>query len=179
MKKLGYLLITGGFLSGAYAAVRDPEAVALVPFLVAFFGGGLGVALVRVALHKASRHEEKLAANLGTLGDKLERLAENAERLEHEKGRIDVYDLRHKIEDVFADDLNAFVEARESIAHRYGLEAYAEVMSHFAAGERHLNRVWSTSTDGYIDEAHTYVARAAEQLREAQQSFSKLTATAA
>ena len=36
-------------------------------------------------------------------------------------------------------------------------------MNPFAAGERYLNRVWSASTDGYIDEAHTYVDKAREQ----------------
>ncbi|HMB54361.1 MAG TPA: hypothetical protein VKU40_13665, partial [Thermoanaerobaculia bacterium] len=63
--------------------------------------------------------------------------------------------------------LAAFAEARESIAYRYGLAAYGEVMSHFASGERYLNRVWSASTDGYIDEAHDYLVRAKEQFEEA------------
>jgi hypothetical protein len=59
------------------------------------------------------------------------------------------------------------VEARKSIAHRFGLQAYADVMNPFAAGERYINRVWSASTDGYIDEAHTYLDMAREQFDEA------------
>ena len=61
------------------------------------------------------------------------------------------------------EDLTRFVDARESIAHVYGLAAYGDVMSSFAAGERYLNRVWSASADGYIDEVNTYIEKAREQ----------------
>ena len=64
---------------------------------------------------------------------------------------------------MFTDDLNTFIEARESIAHSHGLAAYAEVMNCFAAGERYLNRVWSASADGYVDEINDYLDRAREQ----------------
>jgi len=37
------------------------------------------------------------------------------------------------------------------------------VMSSFAAGERYLNRVWSASADGYIDEVNAYLDKAREQ----------------
>ena len=52
--------------------------------------------------------------------------------------------------------------------------AYADVMSHFAAAERYLNRVWSCAADGYIDEAHTYIGRARVQFLEALQRFEEL-----
>ncbi len=64
---------------------------------------------------------------------------------------------------MFADDLNTFIEARESIAHSYGLAAYADVMNCFTAGERYLNRVWSASADGYIDEINDYLEKACDQ----------------
>jgi hypothetical protein len=47
-------------------------------------------------------------------------------------------------------------------------------MNSFAAGERNLNRVWSASTDGYIDEAHDYIALAREQMVEALEKFRAL-----
>jgi hypothetical protein len=74
----------------------------------------------------------------------------------------------------FPRDLDAFVQARESVAHRFGLQAYAEVMNPFAAGERYLNRVWSTSTDGYVDEAHRYIDMAREQFESALAEFRAL-----
>ena len=41
-------------------------------------------------------------------------------------------------------------------------------MSAFAAGERYLNRVWSASADGYVDEAREYIERAREQFVDAK-----------
>jgi len=43
--------------------------------------------------------------------------------------------------------------------------SYADVMSHYAGGERYLNRVWSASADGYVDEVNTYLDRSLEQFR--------------
>jgi len=48
----------------------------------------------------------------------------------------------------------------------HGLQAYADVMSSFAAGERYLNRVWSASADGYIDEVNAYMEKAQAQFVE-------------
>jgi len=72
------------------------------------------------------------------------------------------------------EDLNNFANARESMQHVFGLQNYADVMSAFAAGERYINRVWSASTDGYVDEVRNYLNRATEQFREARSLFSKL-----
>jgi hypothetical protein len=47
-------------------------------------------------------------------------------------------------------------------------------MSAFAAGERYINRVWSASTDGYVDEVCNYLDRATQQFREAWALFAKL-----
>jgi len=69
---------------------------------------------------------------------------------------------------------NNFANARESMKHVFGLQNYADVMSAFAAGERYVNRVWSASTDGYVDEVRNYLNRATEQFREARSLFSKL-----
>ena len=167
MKLIGYLLIVAGFLAGAFVAVEQTVAVAWPRYLVVLGAGVAGLVLVRVALFRASRQEEHLTGNLRTLRERLARLVENAEALDRDKTTIDVYDLRHHVDGKFRDDLEAFADARESLAHRFGLQTYAEVMTHFAAGERHLNRVWSASTDGYIDEAHAYVEKAREQLGEA------------
>lgn len=49
------------------------------------------------------------------------------------------------------------------------------VMSEFAAGERYINRVWSSSADGYDHEAQTYIGRAAEQFRNTQKQLGEAT----
>jgi len=56
------------------------------------------------------------------------------------------------------------------------MQNYADVMSNFAAGERYINRVWSASTDGYVDEVRSYLERARAQFSEAQQHFDELAA---
>ena len=71
------------------------------------------------------------------------------------------------VPELFTEDIISFVEARESIGHVYGLAAYADIMSYFASGERYLNRVWSASADGYIDEVAAYLEKAQLQFSEA------------
>lgn len=174
MKNLGYLLLTVGFLGGAYFAVLDAESVPVGTFLTMFAVGVLGVIMARMAGHKESRDVEVVSANIGAIGTSLERIVEKARAFDRDKESIDVYELRHHIDREFPDDLDTFVQARQSIAHSYGLQTYADVMNPFAAGERYLNRVWSTSTDGYIDEAHTYVTKAREQFEDALEVFQGL-----
>ncbi|MEM7353964.1 MAG: hypothetical protein AAF657_24395 [Acidobacteriota bacterium] len=171
MKNLGYLLITVSFLGGSYVAVEQAKTVSIGPFLVFLTLGAIGVVLARRATHQASRNEEVVAANIQTIESSLASIVEKARALDRDKESIDVYDLRHHIDREFPDDQDAFVQARQSIAHSFSLQAYADVMNPFAAGERYLNRVWSTSTDGYIDEAHTYVSKAREQFEEALEVF--------
>lgn len=179
MRAIGYILIVGGFLAGAFLAVQDQLTVPVGPFVLALIVGAVGIVMVRWATHRAATHEEHLAANISTIGSSLAQVVEDVEQLEAQKDDIDVYELRHVIDRTFPPHLQAFVEARQSIAHSYGLPAYADVMNSFAAGERNLNRVWSASTDGYIDEAHNYITLAREQMVEALEKFRALEARGA
>ena len=171
LKSLGYLLITVGFLGASFLAVEQKEEVPVPAYLLMLAVGAAGVVLARVAVHRAARHEDTLAVNIETLESSLGRVVEKIVAFDRDKETIDVYELRHHIDREFPDDLDTFVQARQSIAHSYGLQSYADVMNPFAAGERYLNRVWSTSTDGYIDEAHIYVTKAREQFEEALEVF--------
>lgn len=167
MRATGYLLITLGFLAGSYFAVRQPEGLPLGAYLGSLVVGVLGVVAVQVATRRAARHVDRLEADMETLEASLARVVENVETLDRDKETIDVYALKDEIDERFPLDLDSFVQARQSIIHRHGLQAYADVMNPFAAGERYLNRVWSTSTDGYIDESHEYLGRAHEQFEDA------------
>ena len=177
MKIIGYALITLGFLAAAHFATLPAVEGAgaaetpLGPFLGGLGVGVLGVILVRVAVRQQATHEDRLSTDIETIEASLVSLVEKAEALDREKADLDVYDLRHLIDERFPPDLDAFVQARGSISHSFSLQAYADVMSPFAIGERHINRVWSASTDGYIDEAHTYIGLAKEQFEEALRVF--------
>ncbi len=174
MKFLGFVLVTAGFLAGAYYLTGAQGDVLGVGFAVCFVVAVLGVVILRVGTRKQKAAVEKVTAEVKTVERCLLRLAEGVGDLEREKDTIYVYELPGEIDQRFNKDLERFVDARESIAVAYGLPAYAGVMSHFAAGERYLNRVWSCSVDGYIDEAHTYLGRARDQFVEGHTKLKKL-----
>jgi hypothetical protein len=163
MKTIGYILITLGFLAGALLSVLDEFDVRWGYFIAALAAGAAGICLVQAARRYQTKAESKLAANIQSIETALARIVQNISQLNKEKNSLDPYDVRHRIDRLFREDLETFVEARESIAHVHGLHAYADIMSYFAAGERYLNRVWSASADGYIDEVNTYLDKAQAQ----------------
>jgi len=176
MKKIGYLLITVGFLAGALAATMDKEHVRWDYFITALGAGVVGVGLGRIADRRHARGEGRLGSNIEQVESSLERIVHNLTELNAQKSSINTYDVRHRIDELFIDDLDAFVQARESISHTHGLNAYAEVMSSFAAGERYLNRVWSASADGYIDEVNAYLDNALAQFAESRDKMRQFKA---
>jgi hypothetical protein len=174
MKLFGFLLITAGFIGSTTVAVLDKEMVVWAHFIPLLLVGVIGVIIVRVITHKHSRGEEKLGTNIEAIKTSLNSVVKKIDQLNSEKEGIGVYDFHGKIDELFVDDLDAFVNARESISHLYGVQNYADLMSHFAAGERYLNRCWSASADGYIDEVLTYVEKAATQFDITLDHFNKL-----
>ncbi len=174
MKKLGYALITFGFLAGSFIAVLDEINVQWIYFIAALLFGAVGIIIVNTSQRIGRKSADILTANLQDITDSVTRIVENMKKLNEEKNLIDTYDMRHQIDKLFANDLTIFTEARESLAHAHGLQVYADVMSNFAAGERYLNRVWSASADGYINEVNTYLDKAQEQFTQAHQKISRL-----
>ncbi len=175
MKKIGYLLITVGFLGGAILSVSDELVIVSWSwFIFAMLAGAGGVVAVRLSTSRASRSEGVMEANLQGVVSSLENVARNISQLNQEKDSLNVYELRHRIDALFPADLDTFAESREVIAQAHGLQAYADVMSIFAAGERYLNRVWSASADGYIDECHTYLEKAQVQFTETLEKLNSL-----
>jgi hypothetical protein len=166
MKLIGFLMVTVGFIAAALATVVDENAVKWLWYVPALIVGAAGVAAVRINDVRQNKTEHHVASRIETVDSSLERIAANIKKLNADKHSINTYDMRHRIDELFVDDLEMFVDARESIGHRYGLAAYGEVMSSFAAGERYLNRVWSASADGYIDEVNAYLDKAQEQFVE-------------
>ncbi len=169
MRALGYVLITAGFLAGSVVAVQTAENhINWGWFLPSFAVGVVGIVLARVGTQREAQHETKLAGDLETLTTSLNRLVQNLERLQAEDNAADPYRVHQRIDDLLRDDLASFADARECIGHVFSLAAYADVMSAFAAGERYVNRVWSASIDGWIDEIEEYLGRAKQQLLDAQ-----------
>ncbi len=174
MKIAGYFLISISFLAGALIAMLDVQLVRWDYFLSTIVLGIVGISIIRISKKQLSKADDKLAAHIKNIEVSLTRIVENMKILNNEKKSIHPYDVRHRIDQLFPEDLNAFIKSRESISHLYGLQAYTDVMSDFAAGERYLNRVWSASADGYIDEVHLYLEKAQIQFSEAYQRFHNL-----
>ena len=176
MKRIGLILISVGFLAGTLAAIVDTDHVRWWHFSAALAVGVAGVFVARSGHQKMHKSEEKLSENIRAVETTLAAIVQNINTLNSERHSINTYDMRFRIDELLPEDLSGFVEARESIAHRYGLTAYGEVMSSFAAGERYLNRVWSASADGYIDEVNTYLDRAQEQFAESLEKIRRFKA---
>jgi hypothetical protein len=171
MHRLGYLLITAGFLAGSYFAVVTGEGVAVGPLTLAILVGAVGVGLVRWHQHREATSEGTLTSNISAAKEALDGLILKIGELNRDKRATSLEEIRRRIDEAMPAEIDQFVQARQSISLSFGLHTYAEVMNAFAAGERYLNRVWSAATDGYIDEAHTHLVKALGQFELARKEL--------
>lgn len=177
--KSGYILIVLGFIGATLVAVQHHLEVNWTWFVPVFAIAVVGVVMVRRANKAAVEHADTIKSNIEDIDRSIKAIVENVSILNRDKETIHTYDMRHKIDELLLDDLNTFADARETIGTKYGLHNYADIMGHFAAGERYLNRVWSCSADGYIDEVKEYIDRAEEQFRDVLAKFQALRSGAA
>ena len=174
MRSIGLVLITIGSLAGALVAVLDPAAIRWAWFVPCLVVGVIGVTLVQIGMRQHAMDATRLESNTQILGESLQKIVAALAQLDDTKEQVDTYSLPDLIDHTFREDIGHFVDARESIVHIWGMQSYADIMNHFAAGERYLNRVWSCAADGYIDEAHAYISRSRAQFGEALQKFAAL-----
>ena len=168
----GHILLWCGFLVGAYLAVQHVENVAdkwstirWPLYLAALAVGTIGVGLLRVTQKQAATHSDKLDADIKILDVSIKNLlAELATMLENQK-KTDVYQVHKLIDSQLMASIDNFVMARSTLIHTYGLREYAELMTDFSIAERNINRAWSASADGYIDEVWLSLERANRQLQ--------------
>ena len=167
MKRIAYFLIIGGFLVAAYATALDARNVDWLLFGIAAAAAITGVVIAKRVDQSRARSGTVLETNRNELGESIGNVVRD---LDAAVGGVPPRgdQLRAWIDNSLRPDLRRFAEARESMVHLFGLQAYADIMSCFASGERYINRVWSASADGYDEEAADYLARAARQFRDAQ-----------
>lgn len=177
MKTIGYIVISISFLAGTLTTVLDEQNVYWNYFIATLILGIVGISLIHLSQKRLSQTKDKLTFNIKNIEESLNRIVNNIKNLNEEKRSIHPGEVRHRIDELFPEDLKSFADARESISHLYGLQAYTDVMSDFAAGERYLNRVWSASADGYVDEVFTYLERAQNQFEEAHKQLWNLRST--
>jgi len=178
MQMLAKLLVVLAFLGGAFLASLDPVKMDWITFVPVIIVGAIGVFLSKRMEAAAAKHDAVLTANRADMEDSLTNILANLKALEGRKDKIPTYEMRFEIDELFRDDLIRFAEARETMKHIFGLRAFADIMSSFAAGERYINRVWSASTDGYVDEVLMYVEKSLNQFTHAKAEFDKAAAAA-
>ncbi|HEV57124.1 MAG TPA: hypothetical protein ENN87_06450 [Phycisphaerales bacterium] len=176
MRTLGFILLTLAFLTGAVAAVWNKDTVAWPTYAPALAVGVAGVILLHLGHRRVHRAGDRVAAGLDRVRTCLDRIVRALAEIESQAATMSPYDVRIVIDRDLADDVAGFVEARTAIAHVHGLHAYATVMSDFAAAERYLNRAWSASADGYVDEVRTALTESLERFRRTQRSLHALPA---
>jgi len=172
MKNFGYFLVAAGFLGGAFATSLDVQKVDWILFAGTAGAAFIGLLIYKRQLSTLARSEEVLEVNRVELRESIANIVNDLGDVfegELTQGAV----LRDRIDLKIREDLRRFADARESMVHLFGLQTYADIMSHFAAGERYVNRVWSASADGYDSEANTYLRKAAGQFDEARQQLLK------
>lgn len=174
MRTAGYFLLCVGFIIAAYSTALDVRAVEWKLFVVAAAAAAAGIILFKRHEKAQARAEHVLEGNRAALRNSIDNLVESLRDIAAKsdlRGPV----LRDRIDEQLRPDMTRFADARESMVHLFGLQTYADIMSHFAAGERYVNRVWSASADGYDEEAVTYLGKAATQFEVAQQQLAAAT----
>lgn len=174
MKYISYLLMALGVIGSALVATVEKEMVNWTHFVITMAIGIIGVIVLRITIKRHQKGEEKVDADISNIEKSLVNIVQKMNAFNQDKKSINVYDIHEKIDEIFVDDIDTFLTARESIIHQYDMQSYADLMNHFAAGERYLNRSWSASADGYVDESYAYVGKSLEQFTIAQDHFNKL-----
>jgi len=140
MTGLGYLLLSAGFIVAAYATALDVENVGWPLFAAAVLGAVAGVFMIKRHARSIAQSEEVLENNRTELRESIDNVVKDLREIVS-SGSLRGSALRDRIDTTLRPDLTRFVDARESMVHLFGLQAYADIMSHFAAGERYINRV--------------------------------------
>lgn len=128
-----------------------------------------GIVMIRLGSSAQSQKSEKSEASLAEIRERIANVIESVSRLSKETDTLAPSKIAKRIDDDIADDLRVFADGRDSITLEYGLNVFADVMTQFAAGERAINRAWSASADGYVDEAATCLHRGEQLMRAAQE----------
>jgi hypothetical protein len=167
MKNTGYMFVTAGFILASLVSVTDVLEVNWVYFLGSMMVCIIGIFLIKRIEKSATSNKEALSTNMKNIQENMTQIVSGVKKIRSEVNPQNPQEVHIKIDEILPQYLEEFVDARKTIGHVYGLTEYANIMNHFATGERYLNRVWSASTDGYIDEVTLYMEKCEEEFENA------------
>jgi hypothetical protein len=179
---LGQLFLWAGFIGGAFNAVRFQEVaddkwstVSWWWYGVSVVVGVVGVILLRGSSRAVTESSHRVEAEYSVLTDRLAILLAKVGELRAEIGSLPPSKIVAFIDAELAEPFSDFADARNALVQRFGLQAFADVMTQFASGERFVNRAWSAAADGYRDESSVSLERAQQHLQRASELMSGLT----
>ncbi len=171
-----FVLVTAGTVGASFGVARTDPSVdgwvstfqVDVPLtLTSLFVLSLGIVVKWAASQEARRAVADKEGNLDVVRTAATAAAGDAQRLDADAVSLDINRLHQRLDAIACGPVTDFIENRQALIDTFGMGRYAEVMTAFAPGERHLNRAWSASTDGYKAEALTYLRHAAGMFAEA------------
>lgn len=166
-KTIGIILMWVGFLAASFFVMQQLKTVNWLAYAITAAVSAFGVILIRSSDSGAATEVAKVDTDLNIMESSLRRVLDNLGQMISNKDEIFVYDVHGKIDADLSTDMFDFAEARESIMHGIGMHEYAMVMDNFARGERSVNRAWSASADGYVDEVWVCLEKGRTYLAEA------------
>lgn len=171
MRSLGHVLLWIGVLGGSFVAVREPDAVSWPAYAAMAAVAIAGVVLLRRTADASRGSADQMVRRIDALRRSLVQADDALRALAEAGDAVHVYDVRDRLDAELAEPLGTFADGREAMIPAFGLEAYGEVMTRFAAAERLVNRSWSASADGYVDEVRSCLSEASALLRDARERF--------
>ena len=135
--------------------------------------GIAGVVLLRKTSRSAEMESERVAEEYSIVTEKLAELRQRIGDLKMHIEKFSPQDVVEYIDDTCAEPFSEFADARNALVQRFGLHAFAEVMTQFASSERFLNRTWSAAADGYMNEAKDSVERSDAHITRASELLKK------
>lgn len=174
MRTLGHISLWVGILAASFVSICEAAAIDWVWYALTGAVGLVGVVLLRLTAKAQVGQGDKLRADVEVMDVSLTALHTQLAG-EIEKRALGVYDVHGWIDAELAGAIAKFVDARESLIPAQGMQVYADVMTRFAAGERMINRAWSASADGYIDEVWICLERAHKSFVDAHRTLATAT----
>lgn len=178
---LGQILLWVGFLAAAFHTVRQDEVVGdrwstidWKWYLGAMVFGAMGAILIRQSRKADGLDTARTDSQFSTLEGSLRKLISQVGELRGMCLDTAPSEMVKQIDNRCAEPFAEFADARNALVQRFGLQGFAEVMTDFASSERFVNRAWSASADGYMEEAANSLERAAVHLEMARQRMSEL-----
>ena len=151
-----------------------PDTVPL--FIVGILVAVIGLVIWRLAVAKANQElAEKGSSDRKDALSLLAGLIEPTRKLTKEAPSLRAEEINHRANDLLEEYVLPFAEERQTLIQRFGMEAGADVLVTMAFGERMLNRIWSASADGHVQEARACCGEALAAFEEAQTKVAALS----